>query len=927
MSVGEYSGAHCRYAARGDIRIAFNRACNHPDTIYRMNGRTFRRLVLALLVPGIVIAESYWSYSCIPYDPSRFQISYVDPALLHDSIYLSYYRSILAPSPPYTDDADEVISRDPNIAEWYGYFGGNVSLRSLNDVIYKAGRELLESTLDGLEQGAPENPPDMIVRVDDWTKEQYPDRTDEELIDYLRSNEQYWSIDTIMTGSLLREVIRRNDRDFLRYMIFAKLCEPNVASSDGWDDPVRGPALMKERVQEGIRLHDSFSSEYLKLRQAYQIVRLAHYGGDNTGAVSLYDRLVLPNRAESILRYWAFGHKAGAVKRLGDTASSNYLFSLVFDSCESRRQRAVIDFELGPDEKFWEPTLKLARNDHERSTLWMMRGLLQTKLSLEPLREMVKLAPTSSRTASMMMREVRRIERLLFSDKMTRSLETRRLGGYQSGYWDNEEERYIDTGVTNAIDDYGAIRRHIATGDSWDTLLFYKHDSVLTDIISGRDYVRAFRRLLMDVARDNRIPDPALWYMAAGYINLMDNEYSLADECLGDAMRNTRGNADLEQQIRLLDYLAAERSGRRVEPDPDIARALQWMRNRQSEHHHHAFDRVMVRLGREYMLQDDIPRAILAFDAGSELDSRNILLDIYATDDDMTRLDDLLNRTSLDHMDRMLVKDFSLSRDALYDVRACRLMREGEYRAALRMFERVSPGFWNLPDSVRDSWDGSSYRHFWSSTDTTRLGGESLIDEWSRYTDTELDTIGGTIPSARNYSRLEFAREMVRLLDIAERNPEREDSAYFRMGNLLFNSPYWGYPDALWQGSMVWTLRGYTSGAGTWPFNIEELNERLRKPIALYVEQQGARRQAREMYRTSMERTSDKELAAHCAYMIDLCTKRPQSSLAQMYSADNQDRTGYDLLLTMYRDTRFAERILSQCSTYKYFEKQRRGEG
>ena len=82
-----------------------------------------------------------------------------------------------------------------------------------------------------------------------------------------------------------------------------------------------------------------------------------------------------------------------------------------------------------------------------------------------------------------------------------------KIGGRTVGMWDEEKEEYVDTGVTNIIDEWGALRRRVASGDSWDTLAYYEHDSVLVEVISGRDYVLAFRRFAMDVARENVVPD------------------------------------------------------------------------------------------------------------------------------------------------------------------------------------------------------------------------------------------------------------------------------------------------------------------------------------------------------------------------------------------------------------------------------------
>lgn len=891
-----------------------------------MKTSILRIIFIPLFSLAVLIGESYWIYACIGWNPEPWKISYVDPALLSDSLYRSFYRTILVPEQVRTDnwnvDDDErtAAPADPNIQEWSTYFNNRVPARSLSDLIYRADRSVLDSTLVPMQAGIQLGVQDLIIRVDEWAQKQYPELQGQALVEYLHANGKYWSLDTIMPGPALREVIRKNDVPFLRYMLFAKECEPFV-NTGSWDDNPADTAAMQLLLARGITLHNGCPSDYLKLRYAYQLIRLAHYSGNYQKAIDLYDNLMTPNPAQSILRYWGLGHKAGAVKRLGDFVQGNYLFSLTFDSCESRRQLALLDFVVEKNGAVWESTMALAKDNHQKATLWMMRGLKEPKLSLKALQEMYALEPGSPRTASMMLREVQRIEDFLYSDKATKSLEMQKIGGRTVGVWDEEKEEYVDTGVTNIMDEWGALRRRVAPGDSWDTLAYYEHDSVLVEVISGRDYVLAFRRFAMDVARENVVPDPALWYMAAGYIDLMDNDYIQADDCLDEAMRNTRGNTDLEHQIRLLDYIAQVKEGKGIGSDISghIVQTLQWIRAQQRAHSNTKFDKTMITLGREYLRNGDVPRAILAFDLGKDEKARNALLDITSSDEDLEALDKMLIGTTGTDLDKMLTNGFSLSRDALFDVRGSRFMREGKFREALSMFAKTGTSYWNAPKDSLQGWSGVIWRRFWSSPDTTRHNGSSLVPtNWYQDMDA-IDSIGQAIPNARQYTRLSFAQEVVRQLEIAEKNPARKDSAYFKIGNLLFNSPFWAYPDGAWEGSMIYTVNGLIYSPTSWPFNVAGISSRIDSTTHTYIERYGSRKQARDYYMMAMNATANRELAAHCAYLLDLCAKRPQTTLQEMKNANNQDRTGYDMLLTKYRETQFSKRILSQCSTYKYF--------
>jgi len=93
------------------------------------------------------------------------------------------------------------------------------------------------------------------------------------------------------------------DYSFKGYSFF---CEPHVTrNGNAWDPPKRDPVAMKALIYEGERVFLKLKSNNLKLRYAYQLIRLAHYAKDYAMALDLYDRL-LPriDPVESIVHDW-----------------------------------------------------------------------------------------------------------------------------------------------------------------------------------------------------------------------------------------------------------------------------------------------------------------------------------------------------------------------------------------------------------------------------------------------------------------------------------------------------------------------------------------------------------------------------------------------------------------------------------------------
>lgn len=94
---------------------------------------------------------------------------------------------------------------------------------------------------------------------------------------------------------------------------------------------------MSPLIEEGNERIKSASSTFLKLRYAYQVVRLAHYAGKYDDAIKYYDSYVAGIAGNSVIAQWALGHKAGALMETGKSTEANYLFSTLFDKCPSKR--------------------------------------------------------------------------------------------------------------------------------------------------------------------------------------------------------------------------------------------------------------------------------------------------------------------------------------------------------------------------------------------------------------------------------------------------------------------------------------------------------------------------------------------------------------------------------------------------------------
>lgn len=206
------------------------------------------------------------------------------------------------------------------------------------------------------------------------------------------------------------------------YLIFAKRCEPHVtASEDAWEAPKRNVRAMEKLIEEIRPGFNKIKSNYIRLRYAYQLVRLAHYSGNYRQVLALYDELIPQIRpVDSIMHYWIMGHRAGALYRLDERIEAAYLFSLVFMYCDGKKESAFRSFHIETDEE-WESCYKLCQTDEERANLYALRGHSEDSRAVEEMIKIYDLNPRNENLEMLLVNEVKKLEKDLlgldFNDK------------------------------------------------------------------------------------------------------------------------------------------------------------------------------------------------------------------------------------------------------------------------------------------------------------------------------------------------------------------------------------------------------------------------------------------------------------------------------------------------------------------------------
>ena len=305
------------------------------------------------------------------------------------------------------------------------------------------------------------------------------------------------------------QVIKDNGcTDVVDYLIYAKNCEKYCVKGELWSEKPKDVAQMFFWINIGRQQFKNTNSYFLKLRYAYQMVRLAHYAKDYVSVLNIYnDVMPKTEKINSIINYWILGHKAGALKALGKRAEAAYLFAVVFRYCPSKRRQAFESFEIKTEQE-WRQCLNMCKDDRERGALYAIRASYDKAKAIDDMKELYRLDPKNEHLEMLLIRETLRLEKVL-------------LGA-----------------------------------------LFRKQDYSVETIRKNTNYCILFQNFVRQVADENKVRNPALWRTTEGYLSFLLGDWLEAKNIYVQARKIAKSEI-LIQQIDAFD-LATRIVGLRV---------------------------------------------------------------------------------------------------------------------------------------------------------------------------------------------------------------------------------------------------------------------------------------------------------------------------------------------------------------------------
>lgn len=465
------------------------------------------------------------------------------------------------------------------------------------------------------------------------------------------SSKKKRDVEYILKENTFAQVLQQNRCiETIDYLIFAKSCEPYCLKNDKWSDKKPLNADMSGLIARGNTEFRRTKSPFLRMRYFYQMLRLAHYAKDYAMVLTIWDEF-LPKieRTQTIINYWALGHRAGALRALGRRSEAAYLFAIVFRYCPSKRKQAFESFDIKTDAE-WLECLGLCKSPQERAALYAIRASYNNARALDDMYELYKLDPQNEHLDMLLIRETLRLEKIFLGNDFRR------------GRYDR------------------------------------------ATILKTLDYLARLRAFVGGVANQNRVKKPALWRTTEGYLALLagDVRGSLATLYKAEKLTPPEDRLMLEQ---IENYTLAARIIGLQASDTQVDSVLTTLRNSNAYASDEDFERLLYeKLGVLYRQRGDNGTAFLCEYSLGELEKNPSL----ALLDDLITLSRKPNKTLFEKELTTRGDSMTIETD-IWDLKGRYHLARFQFEAAANAFEktderrrvkRFSPFSDNLKDCV-----------------------------------------------------------------------------------------------------------------------------------------------------------------------------------------------------------------------------------
>ncbi len=320
------------------------------------------------------------------------------------------------------------------------------------------------------------------------------------------------------------------------YLKFSKRCESELSTQTDWSyqaEPDSNKNTRQRVIVEGEKLLSTAKKSFVRLRAAYQVMKLYHYQQDTQKVIQLYENNIQRFTYKSWIRGSADFYYAVAMP---SSEWRNYWLMQAFGKSEDKRGRSIQFFERD-NEDIYKKSLSLAKNPHEKALMLTMTSLKTPGRELRRMKEIYGLNATLPELAMLMQREINKVEDWLYSVEVMKNYAPSLRKG------DEAEE------AENPNESYEARQKRINERNLKSDYLYLQEIELFT------------KQVLADAKQTNR----AFWTVAAAHLALLQKKFGEAKNLASQVktMQNVPLNISVQARLTALlaDFMAQPTEG------------------------------------------------------------------------------------------------------------------------------------------------------------------------------------------------------------------------------------------------------------------------------------------------------------------------------------------------------------------------------
>jgi len=441
-----------------------------------------------------------------------------------------------------------------------------------------------------------------------------------------------------------RQLDQNKIANLFNYLALAKDCEAfAVSDRTGWYNDPKPPPVISPLLETSLSNAISHSKDsFIKERLWFQLARYYYFYDDTTGnkkepinnqskILVLFDKYKT-DFPKNLTYYRTLGYVAGYYRRKGDYAEANYLYSRCYDFSFEMKIPSKFSFRA-QQESDWVETLKLARNNEEKITLWHMLGMEYDPI--RAIKEIMALDPKSDKVNLLLSRLINAREN---SDNRMYFLSR------QDGIDSEQNTKDTDKSAINEI------------------------------------------RVVDSIAKKANTAKPYYWNIAAGYLHYMHKDYVYADHFYAAAKKLLPANDQLiTAQYKMLKiFLEVSRLNRiDAKTELSLVEPLNWLKDfADGKNHIEGFRPALCadQIAKIYLSQGDTLKANCFTDT----------IISYQNKVWVQKIVDLMNKPDKSDFEKTMLRHYPHTLDQLYYHQALELVYKEEIGKAILLIGKMT---------------------------------------------------------------------------------------------------------------------------------------------------------------------------------------------------------------------------------------------